>query len=109
MVPHNTQILNIPPRISPPIPPSLPHQTHDSLLLCPALFDGYIGQVRSAVAFAVVGERNTDPMGAEIPIQGMRGRFEVHEKRDGIGEGVQFGGGNGGKPGIVEGTRRRDV
>ncbi len=44
-------------------------------------------------------------MGAEGPVEGVAGGFEVRQEGYGGREGGEFGGGDGGKAGVVEGTR----
>jgi len=53
----------------------------------------------------VVLEREAYAVGAEGPVEGVAGGFEVRQEGYGGREGGEFGGGDGGKAGVVEGTR----
>ena len=107
LISHNPQALNIPPTLFPSIPPSLPHQTHNRLFFRPPLLDCHVREICSAVAFAVMLEGDADTVGAEIPVHGVGGGFEVHEEGDGVGEGGEFGEGDGSEAGVVKGTEKK--
>ena len=68
------------------------------------MLDGDIGEVGRVVAFAVVGKGNADAVGAEGPVEGVRGRGEVGEEGEGGGEDGEFGAGDGGEAVVFKGT-----
>ena len=111
LIPHNTQPLDVLPIPTLALPPCLPHQTDNRLFLAPALLHGYVRQVGRVVALSVMGEGDTDAVGAEGPVKGVRGWDEVCEKGDGGGEAGEFGEGDGGEAVVVEctGTGVRSV
>lgn len=84
LIPHNLQPFDIPPLPTPPLPPGLPHQTHDRLFLAPTLLYGHVRQVSCIVAFAVVGEGDTDAVGAKDPVEWVRSLGEICKKGDRI-------------------------
>ena len=104
LIPHNPQPFDIPPLSTPPLPPRLPHQTDNCLFLAPSLLDGYVRQVGRIVALGVVGERDPDAVGAEGPVERVRGWGEIREEGDRGGKGAEFGKGDGGKTVIIKCT-----
>ena len=51
-----------------------------------------------------MGEGDADAVGAEGPVEGMRGRGEVCKEGDGVGEGGEFGDGDGAEAVVVKCT-----
>lgn len=103
-IPHDAQPLDIPPLGGAAPPAGLAHQADDRLLLAPALLDGDVGQVRGAVALAVVGKGDADAVGAEGPVERVGRRGEVCEEGGRGGEVGEFGAGDGGEAVVVEGA-----
>ena len=100
----NHSNFDIPPPILFPIPPRFPHQTHYRLFLRPPLLNCYVRKVSSTVPFPMVGEGDTDPVGSEIPVEGVGGGLEVCQEGDAVGEGVEFRTRYGAEARIVKGT-----
>lgn len=73
LVRHNLALAISPrllPRTTAPIPACLPHQRDHRLILGPALFFRNIREISRSVPPAVVRERNSNTVLAQLPVQG---------------------------------------
>src|SRR5579862_6376846 len=77
LVSDHLEVRDFPPFVLPAAPSGLPHEANEGFLLRPALLDGHVRQICSAVAFRMVREGYPEPVRANVPGHGRRRRLKI--------------------------------